>query len=379
MSAGNEDPHNITEIGYVVCPSSTPVPAGVEPNKTNRFTVHLARPIDTTRIRGELEVALVEVSLPHSWTASFPAERCEYQVHVANIRHPQDETVHRQACLPPNAPVRDYVNVEGLVEGLNERRPRLENIPNKIWAGKFRLSASGKVQLCLFEGESLELSPDLAMVLGFEQSRFSYEQGRPGDAKGPFAEDELKVNVSVSLPTRENEEFDTGDFDGELRDEGSGDTVLLERPAKRKRSKRRSSTGPPKNAATSSPASEQAQTRAIIPPGGRQRLKDAQRYFFTAGRKGNLHFSTTTLFIYSAIVKATPVGNVSAPLLRTVHVDPRDRGRYLNYNFQKLRYLPLTTSYVSAIDFAIHHESGEPVEFQWGRVQCTLHFRKKSQ
>ena len=177
----NEDPHNITEIGYVVCPSSTPVPAGVVPNKTNRFTVHLARPIDTSKIRGEIEVALVEISLPHSWAITFPAKRCEYEVYVADITPPHQNPVRRRACLPAGTPVKDYGSVEELLVGLNERRPRLENIPNKIWAGKFRMSSTGKVQLCLFEGEALEMSSDLAGALGFEQTVFNFIEGKVGD------------------------------------------------------------------------------------------------------------------------------------------------------------------------------------------------------
>ena len=396
----NEDPHNITEIGYVVCPSSTPVPAGVVPNKTNRFTVHLARPIDTSKIRGEIEVALVEISLPHSWAITFPAKRCEYEVYVADITQPHQNPVRRRACLPTGTPVKDYGSIEELLVGLNERRPRLENIPNQIWAGKFRMSSTGKVQLCLFEGEALEMSSDLAGALGFEQTVFNFIEGKVGDAKGPFPEDGgtmqkeiAQVNVSVTVPREKpNEEFkDAIKFDyeaEELREEPAAISDTKDNKTQRQgRKRKRRSTDEEQQLPLRAEdeeknidaAADQAETRAIIPPGpgGRQRLKEAARYFFTAPRRGNLHYNTTNLFVYSSIVKATPVGNVSAPLLRTVHVDPRHRGRYLNYNFERPRYLPLNSSFISAIDFAIHHESGDPVKFAWGRVQCTLHFRKR--
>ena len=407
---GDMEGANFSEF-YVVCPSNTPVPKGLPANKTNEFVIHLPKPIDTSRVQeeigtgGAVEVALVEISFPHSWVVPFPANRCRFEVAVADISRPHDLPVRMKSSLPPRKPEQDYGTVQELIAGLNERRPRMDTIPNKIWAGRFLLSARGHVQIVLFEGEAIELDPSLAEVLGFEEAVFHFSKGEVSNRKGPFSEDkyaakgsgkrkrprlqhnaskragdedpeESPVAQSMTMPDRAKASPDPP-TDSEVESEGPATTTVPSveveegKGVERRRLRRSSTRGERKKT-----RQEEAAGSSLI---ALQPLRLAKRFVFTAKRAPDLDYNAYNIFVYSSIVKSSPVGNVYTPLLRSIPVDPRDRGRYLSRTFVRPRYLPLNGNYFRQIDFQLRHETGKPVRFRHGKVICTLHFRRRRQ
>jgi hypothetical protein len=81
------------------------------------------------------------------------------------------------------------------------------------------------------------------------------------------------------------------------------------------------------------------------------------------------------LFVYSDIVQDSIVGDVKAPLLRSVIA----RGRYgesVRDIFVKPMYMPLKSNYFDTIKISIKSQVGEPVKFNYGTSSVTLHFRR---
>lgn len=82
-----------------------------------------------------------------------------------------------------------------------------------------------------------------------------------------------------------------------------------------------------------------------------------------------------TFFVYCDVVQDSIVGDVKAPLLRTVTA----RGRYgenVLEVFSKPMYLPLRTNHFDTIRISIKDESGRPIKFNYGNSCVTLHFRR---
>jgi hypothetical protein len=82
-----------------------------------------------------------------------------------------------------------------------------------------------------------------------------------------------------------------------------------------------------------------------------------------------------TFFVYCDVVQDSVVGDVKAPLLRSVIA----RGRYgenVHEVFSKPMYLPLRTNQFDTIRISIKDESGRPIKFNYGNSCVTLHFRR---
>ena len=84
-----------------------------------------------------------------------------------------------------------------------------------------------------------------------------------------------------------------------------------------------------------------------------------------------------SLYIYCNIVDSQIVGDVYAPLLRTVAIKG-NRGQVVNETFNQIHYVPVNTDEVSTIEINIKDDTGDDVSFQSGKVICKLHFRQKS-
>jgi hypothetical protein len=82
-----------------------------------------------------------------------------------------------------------------------------------------------------------------------------------------------------------------------------------------------------------------------------------------------------TFFVYCDVVQDSIVGDVKAPLLRSVIA----RGHYgenVHEVFSKPMYLPLRTNQFDTVRISIKDESGRPVKFNYGNSCVTLHFRR---
>ena len=91
----------------------------------------------------------------------------------------------------------------------------------------------------------------------------------------------------------------------------------------------------------------------------------------------DVHRGFNALYIYCNIVDSQIVGDVYAPLLRTVAIRGY-RGQVINESFDRIHYVPVNTDEVNTIEINIKDDTGDDVSFQSGKVICKLHFRQKS-
>lgn len=84
-----------------------------------------------------------------------------------------------------------------------------------------------------------------------------------------------------------------------------------------------------------------------------------------------------SLLVYSDVVDYSLVGNVFAQLLRVVKIPPGSQfGESVDVTYEKPYYLPLANREINTIEIDIKDDSGEPIRFEFGRVEVTLHFIK---
>ena len=98
---------------------------------------------------------------------------------------------------------------------------------------------------------------------------------------------------------------------------------------------------------------------------------------FTARFIVDLNAGFDHLFLYSDCIKPSVVGNIEAPLLRTVPVQTV-WGRYQSHIFEHPHYYTVALTRLQEIEISIRSDSGNLVQFEKGKVVVTLHFRKKS-
>ena len=108
--------------------------------------------------------------------------------------------------------------------------------------------------------------------------------------------------------------------------------------------------------------------KRVTMPSGRQRLESVDPL---------VPLTTRELFVYTNIIEHQPVGDTTAPLLRTVTAFEKF-GFIVNYDFTKLHYLPVNTNLINTIEIDIRNEYGDRIPFRGGRSNVKLHFRQKS-
>lgn len=90
----------------------------------------------------------------------------------------------------------------------------------------------------------------------------------------------------------------------------------------------------------------------------------------------NLTIHFPALFVYCNFIDHQYVGNERAPLLRFIPITSRV-GDYTTIEFQKPYYVTLSTGYINAMSFEVRDDTGDFVNFQYGKVILMLHFRPK--
>ena len=83
-----------------------------------------------------------------------------------------------------------------------------------------------------------------------------------------------------------------------------------------------------------------------------------------------------TLYVYCDLIQPQIVGNVLAPLLRTVPISG-DYGSTCNKVFLSPHYLPLRKKSFDTVEIAIRDDTDHPVEFMFGKVIVKLHLKRK--
>lgn len=81
------------------------------------------------------------------------------------------------------------------------------------------------------------------------------------------------------------------------------------------------------------------------------------------------------VMVYTDIVQSTIVGDVEAPLLRSVAVQ-NEHWTIQTSNFLKLQYLPVSQKRFNTISIYLYTDYGEKVPFTSGRTVVTLNFRQ---
>jgi hypothetical protein len=82
-----------------------------------------------------------------------------------------------------------------------------------------------------------------------------------------------------------------------------------------------------------------------------------------------------SLFVYTDIVQDSIVGDVKAPLLRSVIAHGR-YGENVRDIFTKPMYIPLKSNHFDTVKISIKSQVGDPVKFNYGTSSVTLHFRR---
>jgi hypothetical protein len=84
----------------------------------------------------------------------------------------------------------------------------------------------------------------------------------------------------------------------------------------------------------------------------------------------------TTLFVYCNLVQPQVVGNILAPLLRTVPVEG-EYGATVDKVFLDPHYLPLRCKSFDSVHIAIKDDTDTPVKFNFGKTIIKVHLRRK--
>ncbi len=83
-----------------------------------------------------------------------------------------------------------------------------------------------------------------------------------------------------------------------------------------------------------------------------------------------------TLYVYCDLVQPQIVGNILAPLIRTVPISG-EFGETVDKVFLGPHYIPLRTKSFDTIEFSIKTDRNKPVLFNFGKVIVKVHLRRK--
>lgn len=89
----------------------------------------------------------------------------------------------------------------------------------------------------------------------------------------------------------------------------------------------------------------------------------------------DLNMGFTSMYVYCSMVEPRLVGAIRAPLLRTVPITSQKNEVHMT-EFQHLHYIPVPAMDTDVITMDIRQDNGEPVAFEGGKVEATLHFRR---
>lgn len=102
-------------------------------------------------------------------------------------------------------------------------------------------------------------------------------------------------------------------------------------------------------------------------------LGDIRRKTVYEGRL-DLDAGFHTLWIYSNACAHRMVGDIRAPLLRTVAISASETNEIKSISFDNVHYVPVSQSYFQTLEIFITDTTGRAVPFLPGQVTVTLHF-----
>jgi hypothetical protein len=85
-----------------------------------------------------------------------------------------------------------------------------------------------------------------------------------------------------------------------------------------------------------------------------------------------------SMYVYSSLIEAQPVGDAEAPLLGIVPCGSSQPGERIHYAFNPLSYLPLSVPYARTIEIELKTDLGDPVPFAMAsdNVVCCIRLRR---
>ena len=86
---------------------------------------------------------------------------------------------------------------------------------------------------------------------------------------------------------------------------------------------------------------------------------------------GRYHF-----FLYCDCIQYQMVGDAYAPVLRTIKITG-EWGEVVSLQYTAPHYVPVSKSFIDTIALEIRSDTGEPIDFLYGKILAKLHFRKK--
>ena len=90
-----------------------------------------------------------------------------------------------------------------------------------------------------------------------------------------------------------------------------------------------------------------------------------------------LHGYMHNLNIYCNLLKPVSVGDIEAPLLRTVALSSNDKfGEYVKFEPNEREYIPLLYNEFDNIEIDIKNDYNKTIDFKFGKVYLSLHFRR---
>ena len=92
----------------------------------------------------------------------------------------------------------------------------------------------------------------------------------------------------------------------------------------------------------------------------------------------DLHHGFYSLYVYCDLVRSRPIGDIMAPLLRSIPLKKEPNLGVLTRNeiFNNVYFLPMQKKSFQTVEVDIRDDTGKKVPFEAGKVEITLVFRK---
>ena len=105
---------------------------------------------------------------------------------------------------------------------------------------------------------------------------------------------------------------------------------------------------------------------------------ETKKVYFGGFKEVSLYGTIRSLYVYCNIIKPVFVGNVEVPLIRRVEIPhTKNFGDDCEINYPQPQYYPLVYHEFDNIEIDIKDDTGQTIEFAFGRSAVTLHFRKR--
>ena len=154
---------------YLVLPSNAQSPDGNNRNTMSNYKIGLPQPWNLPS-SDSYEVALVQISYPHSWRQKISLKPCLYQITMASLDDPAKAPYFLDTC-DTDTKTSTVNTLKEVINAINARKP-------KQWKGEFSVNNMGKVTTKLHRGEGILLDYNLANLLGFQSSKYLFVDGK---------------------------------------------------------------------------------------------------------------------------------------------------------------------------------------------------------